>query len=80
MKTVIIPITLAATMAMVGCNTTTGQKAAIGAGGAAAAGVSYEAYNKKRLDDNRDRFERGEITREQYEERKEEIESRSVVY
>lgn len=60
----------------VGCS----QQAAVGAGAAGAAGVGYEVYNKKRLDDNEEAFREGEINREEYENHKDEIEDRSVVY
>ena len=51
--------------------------AAVGAGGT---GAAYEYQNKKALEDLEEDFERGRIGREEYLERKREIEKRSVIY
>jgi len=77
MNTKLLAVILLAGFFAVGC----ANKAAVGtAAGVGAAGVGYEVYNKKRLDDNEDDFREGKITREEYEDRKDEIEDRSVVY
>ena len=76
-RTIALTLIMAASLTTVACS----NRAAVGtAAGVGAAGVSYEAYNKKRLNDNEERFEKGEISREEYERRKDEIEDRSVVY
>jgi uncharacterized membrane protein len=48
-----------------------------GAGGAAA---GYEVSNKRAMDELKSQRDAGEITEEEYERRKREIEKRSVVY
>lgn len=48
--------------------------------GGAVAGGAYEYQNKKQLETLEQQFEAGEISREEYLQRKEEIESGSVVY
>lgn len=60
-----------------GCSRSFLGGAAVGAGGA---GAAYEYSNKQALNDLEDDFEDGEIDREEYLRRKEEIEDRSVVY
>ncbi|SCZ51884.1 SHOCT domain-containing protein [Thiohalomonas denitrificans] len=52
---------------------------AAGVGAGAAAGA-YEYQNKQALEELEERYEAGEITQEEYRERKENIESGSVVY
>lgn len=51
--------------------------AAIGAG---AAGAVYEYSNKERLENLRHEYESGEISRDEYLRRKQEIEERSLIY
>lgn len=48
--------------------------------GAAAAGGAYEYQNKKAMDQLEEKYQAGEISREEYGRRKAEIEGRSVVY
>lgn len=48
--------------------------------GAAVGGAAYEYSNKRAMDDLREEYEAGRITREEYEMRKKKIEERSVVY
>jgi len=48
--------------------------------GAAAAGGAYEYQNKQAMDQLEEAYQAGEISREEYERRKAEIEGRSVVY
>lgn len=48
--------------------------------GAGIGGAAYEYSNKRAMDDLRDDYEKGRITREEYDRRKKEIEKRSVVY
>lgn len=48
--------------------------------GAAAGGAAYEYSNKRAMDQLREDYEDGEITSEEYERRKDEIEDRSLVY
>ncbi len=50
--------------------------AALGGAGAAAA---YEYQNREAMEDLNDEYERGEISREEYERRKEAIEERSLI-
>lgn len=76
MNNKLIAIILLTALFSVGC----ANKAVGTAVGVGAAGVGYEAYNKKRLDDNEDDLREGRINREQYEQRKDEIEGRSAVY
>ncbi len=73
----ILAVILIAAFATVGCSNRAAVGTAVGAG---VAGIGYEAYNKKRIEDNEEDFREGRITREQYEKRKHEIEDRSVVY
>lgn len=60
-----------------GCTRETVGGAAVGA---AAAGGAYEYQNKEAMDELKAQRERGEISQEEFERRKEEIESRSLVY
>ena len=48
--------------------------------GAAAAGGAYEYQNKQAMDQLEEEYQAGQISREEYERRKAEIEGRSVVY
>lgn len=48
--------------------------------GAAAAGGAYEYQNKQAMDQLEEKYQTGQISREEYERRKAEIEGRSVVY
>jgi cytochrome c-type biogenesis protein CcmH/NrfG len=50
------------------------------AAGAGAAGVTYEVYNKRQLDQLERDYERGDISAEEYERRRREVEDRSLVY
>ena len=48
--------------------------------GAGVGGAAYEYSNKRAMDDLKEDYEEGKISREEYERRKEEIEDRSLVY
>ena len=48
--------------------------------GAGVGGAAYELSNKKAMDDLKEDYEEGRISREEYERRKDEIEDRSLVY
>lgn len=48
--------------------------------GAAAGGAAYEYSNKRAMDQLKEDYEAGRITREEYERRKKQIEERSLVY
>lgn len=48
--------------------------------GTAAGGAAYEYSNKRAMDDLKDDYDSGRITREEYERRKRDIEGRSLVY
>lgn len=80
MKTRILALLTVLTMAVVATSACTKRQAVGTAVGAGAAGIGYEAYNKKRIEDNEDDFREGKITRKEYERRKDELEDRSVVY
>lgn len=57
------------------------REAVVGAGaGAAVAGGAYEYQNKKAMDDLDAQRQSGQISQEEYERRKNEIEGRSIVY
>jgi len=63
--------------AFVGCDSHFLGGAAVGAGGASA---GYEYQNHKALEDLDRDFERGRISREEYLDRKREIEKRSIIH
>lgn len=67
-------------VATTGCNSTAGNLGAGAAIGAGGAGAAYEYQNRKALEELEEDFEDGKIDREEYLERKREIEKRSVVY
>lgn len=48
--------------------------------GVGVGGAAYEYSNKKAMDELKEDYEEGRISREEYERRKEEIEDRSLVY
>ena len=50
------------------------------AAGAAVAGGAYEYQNKQAMDELKAQRDRGEITQEEFDRRKKEIEGRSLVY
>jgi hypothetical protein len=60
-----------------GCSRSFVGGAAVGAGGT---GADYEYQNKKALDELESDFKAGRITKEEYLQRKDEIEKRSLVY
>lgn len=62
--------------AATGCSSSTLGGAALGAG---AAGVAYEVYNEDAMDDLQESYESGDISRSEYERRKDKIEDRSLV-
>jgi len=68
---------LAAVVLALGAALASGCAPLVGAGAAAGA---YEYQNKEQLEELEAAFERGELTREQYLERKEAIEEGSAVY
>jgi len=49
-------------------------------GGAAVGGAAYEYSNKRAMDALKEDYDKGRITREEYDRRKKEIEKRSIVY
>ncbi|MDN5939735.1 MAG: SHOCT domain-containing protein, partial [Salinisphaera sp.] len=59
-----------------GCSRSFYTGAALGAGTAA---VAYEVYNDDAMDDLEDAYDDGDISRAEYERRKDEIEDRSLV-
>lgn len=74
---VLVAAALALPLALAGC----GNRAVTGAAvGGAAAGGAYEYQNKRALDHLEHEYESGEISRAEYERRKDEIEDRSLVY
>ncbi|WP_144401963.1 hypothetical protein [Geoalkalibacter subterraneus] len=60
-----------------GCSKETIGGTAVGAG---AAGAAYEYQNKQALDDLEDDYEGGQIDKEEYLRRKDEIEDKSAIY
>jgi len=65
---------IALVFALSACST---REVAVGAG---VGGAAYEYSNKRAMDDLKEDYEKGRITREEYERRKEKIEKRSIVY
>lgn len=61
----------------IGCSREVVGGAALGAG---AAGAAYEYSNKERLEDLRQEYENGQISRDEYQRRKQEIEGKSLIY
>lgn len=76
-KAITVGLALAGLVAVGGCS----RDALVGgaAVGAAAGGV-YEYSNKEALEDLKDDYEDGKISKEEYQRRKRDIEKRSVVY
>lgn len=72
-------IAIAAVLAvgLAGCSSKTGTAAAVGVG---AAGAAYEYSNKRAMDELKEQRESGQISQEEFNRRKQEIESRSAVY
>jgi hypothetical protein len=62
---------------LVGCNRSTLGGAAVGALGT---GAAYEYQNKRQMDQLEEDFEQGKIDKQEYEIRKKQIESGSLVY
>lgn len=77
MKGFLVLLTIVPLMFLSSCTKETVGGAAVGAG---AAGAAYEYQNKRAMDALEEDLEAGRITREEYERRKEEIESKSIVY
>jgi len=77
LPTAAIAAVLAAAGATAGCST---NEVAGGLLGGAAVGGAYEYSNKRALEDLREEYESGEITREEYERRRRDIEKRSIIY
>lgn len=73
----IIMLSVLSLALMSGCSREVVGGAALGAG---AAGAAYEYSNKKALEDLKDDYEDGRISREEYDRRKEKIEDKSLVY
>ncbi|MCF8061014.1 MAG: hypothetical protein K9M82_00725 [Deltaproteobacteria bacterium] len=73
---VLITIALLATGA-IGCSKSFWGGAAVGAAGA---GAAYELQKKKQMDRLEEDFEQGRISREEYLERKKEIQEGSIIY
>lgn len=63
--------------ALTGCSR--GQVAGAAAAGAVGGGI-YEYSNKEALEDLRKDYQKGKISKEEYERRKKDIEKRSLVY
>lgn len=61
---------------VVGCQSDLGNMAV----GAGAAGAAYEYSNEQQLDELKQQREQGEISQEEYERRKQDIEDRSVIH
>jgi uncharacterized membrane protein len=74
MDSILVALLTALLLASGGCST---RELATGA---AAGGAAYEYSNKRAMDQLREDYEDGEITTEEYERRKDEIEDRSLVY
>ena len=74
-RSLLIPALALAASVLAGCQFLGG--AAVGAAGT---GGAYEYQNKRALDRVEKQFERGEIDRDEYLERKKEIERGSLVY
>jgi len=74
----VVALVAGGTLANQGCST----RSAVGgaAAGAAAAGGIYEYQNKRAMDELEREYSKGEISRAEYERRKEEISRRSLVY
>lgn len=66
---------LALSILVSGCNFWGGAAA-----GAAGAGAAYEYSNKRQMDRLKEDYEAGNITREEYESRKKQIEEGSILY
>ncbi|MBM9603336.1 hypothetical protein [Desulfopila inferna] len=77
MKGFLVLITILPLLFLSGCSREGVGGAAIGAG---AAGAAYEYQNKRAMDNLEEDLAAGRITQEEYERRKDEIESKSIVY
>ena len=64
-------------MFLTGCSKEMAGGAAVGVG---AAGAAYEYQNKRTMDALEEDYKSGRITEDEYNRRKEEVESRSLVY
>ncbi|BAU50009.1 hypothetical protein SVA_3473 [Sulfurifustis variabilis] len=64
-------------LALAGCSSKTGTAAAVGVG---AAGAAYEYSNKRAMDELKEQRDSGQISQEEFNRRKQEIEGRSAVY
>lgn len=76
-KAMVAVLAVAGLVAVSGCSR--GAVAGAAAAGAVAGGA-YEYSNKKALEDLREDYEAGKISKDEYQRRKREIEKRSVVY
>ncbi len=77
MKTILVLMLVLPLLFLSSCSKELVGGAAVGAG---AAGAAYEYQNKQAMDDLKSDYEAGRITREEYDRRKKEIESKSLVY
>ena len=76
-RLIIISVTILPLLFAVGCSREVVGGTALGAG---AAGAVYEYSNKEQLEDLERDYESGQISRDEYLRRKQEIEGRSLVY
>ena len=76
-RLLILAIAILPLLFTIGCSREVVGGAALGAG---AAGAVYEYSNKEQLEDLARQYETGQISREEYLRRKQEIEGRSLVY
>lgn len=70
-------VTLAAVLLLAGVSGCSTREMATGA---VVGGAAYEYSNKRAMDELKQDYESGRITREEYERRKKEIDDRSIVY
>lgn len=70
----LVAVLVGATVTAAGCSTREM------ATGAAAGAAGYEYSNKRAMDKLEQQYKSGEITKEEYQKRKKEIEQRSLVY
>lgn len=75
MQKYLVMLAVASFLAVTGCSSKMGNMAV----GAGAAGAAYEYSNKKQLDQLDKDYAEGKISKDEYERRRKEIESRSVV-
>jgi uncharacterized membrane protein len=77
MKKILLSIMIFPLLFLSGCSKEMAGGAAVGVG---AAGAAYEYQNKRTMDALEEDFKAGRITEDEYNRRKEEVKSRSLVY